>query len=351
MIRPGSSLTNKANAVKAADHVGAAKKVAIPSLDDLLGKCDFSGAIALLLFEQKTGKARESNEFWLAYCYFHSGHFEEALAIYRSARDQLQSDGHQSISSASLGLFSACCYFSLFDFEECQSELNAIQKAALPESEKQLAQRLSMHLSHHRKDGTLSPLIPTIENRLALACIKFGNGEYESAKALYEEIARETPTNTDALLVFIALCNRNLGKISEAISGVKKYAESHPESIAARNFLGCCGEGFDSIPAGVFAAHEILRHNKLCCSSPDSLQSTVFSALASAHPEAACNLALFHVKHGNFSASLNALPSKTLPTGSAVWLASQRLKAIALASKDPAKSAAWLELIGSYSPD
>ena len=123
------------------------------SVSGLIEKRDFLGAITLIDFERqlqsnktKTGRSSstrsdpvedkldtEQSEA-LAFCHFHLGNYEKAMAIY--------SDLYENVSSDPIyHLFTACCLFHLGRFEKCikflgQSPRNRLQN------------RLSLHLAY-----------------------------------------------------------------------------------------------------------------------------------------------------------------------------------------------------------
>ena len=59
----------------------------VPSLQDFLGKRDFTGALALLEFKRRNGGDDEETEdevqtlMWIGYCAFHLGKYERAQEV------------------------------------------------------------------------------------------------------------------------------------------------------------------------------------------------------------------------------------------------------------------------------
>ena len=56
-------------------------KDVLPTLEDLLERRDYTGAITLLKFRQNTKKADTDSALWLAYAAFHNGDYQTARKV------------------------------------------------------------------------------------------------------------------------------------------------------------------------------------------------------------------------------------------------------------------------------
>jgi intraflagellar transport protein 56 len=174
---------------------------AVPTLDVLIDQRDFSGAITLLQVQSNGAMQRQKKAEWLAYCYFHSGQFTKALAVYEGLVTDPEADPLCSVYAAS-------CHFYLGQFKKADDLAKLHPKSSL-------ANRILMHCAHAQGDEdrlvechtALSKTL--LEDQLSQAAIHFRRSHFQEATDIYKRVLLE---HKDYLVlnVFIALCYSRL---------------------------------------------------------------------------------------------------------------------------------------------
>lgn len=79
-VRASPALSGPAAAAAVA---GMREAPVLPTLEELIQKQDFTGAVTLLQFQQQAGEGGPLAAHWLAYACFHLGDYKRALDTYR----------------------------------------------------------------------------------------------------------------------------------------------------------------------------------------------------------------------------------------------------------------------------
>ncbi|KAF4687691.1 Intraflagellar transport protein 56, partial [Perkinsus olseni] len=120
-------------------------------------KRDYTGAIALLEFEEAVGDRRPALPLWLALCYFHNGRYDKAIEVYDAV---LVDGGEPHLSTAAsdkeeeaVALWKACCLYGACAYEQCYQLADSIGDYGRDDQAlSQLRIRLLLHAAHKLND-------------------------------------------------------------------------------------------------------------------------------------------------------------------------------------------------------
>ena len=156
--------------------------VELPTLEKLISKRDFLGAITLLQVTKTAANDPLSHE-WLAYCYFHAGQYARALQVYETLSAAPEPNPLHKVYAA------ACQYYT--------GNYNEAQKLAAEAQQCPLATRIRMHCAHALGDeeqlvelhGNVSKT--DLEDQLSLAAVHFRRSHFQEATDIYKRILLE----------------------------------------------------------------------------------------------------------------------------------------------------------------
>jgi intraflagellar transport protein 56 len=306
MIRPGTAVgkENKKTVRDAGPGVGVSvgKKAEVkrPELEQFLENCDYQGAITLLNFEKKARLDRAKLNFWLAYCYWHSGEFRKALEVYEEMTKQAG-------CPKEVYTYKACCHFALSEHEAAEREANNA-----PESN--LKSRVLFHIAHklNNEEKMLemhSNCSDSVEDQLCLAAIQYLRSHYQEATEIYKKLLADNREHW-ALNVYIALCYYRMDYYDVALEILNVYLTTHPHSIVAVNLRACShyqlynGKAAEtelkplqqaSSSGHLFQEHDLLRHNLVVFRNGENALQ-VLPPLLEIIPEARMNMVIYYLR-------------------------------------------------------
>ncbi|KAF4699714.1 Intraflagellar transport protein 56 [Perkinsus olseni] len=351
MIRPGSGVNRRRPSAAAATTTTGSSSTAAaprvtpskgrrphsvkPGLIDFLYKRDYTGAIALLEFEEAVGDRRPALPLWLALCYFHNGQYDKAIEVYDAV---LVDGGEPHLSTAArhkeeetVALWKACCLYGACEYEQCYQLADSIGDYARDDQAlSQLRTRLLLHAAHKLNDeaammkshqrltkgdsSASSPSTQHQQQQLTLAAIQYLRNHYQQATDIYKKLIVDNP-DYKALNVYLALCYYKMDFYDVAAEMLQPYLAAHPTSVIANNLKACChyqlynGKAAEDVwkPLAehsaqhgprVYDHHDILRHNKVVFRNGDGALQ-VLPQLLDIIPEARLNLIIYHLRAPN----------------------------------------------------
>ena len=176
-------MLSRMKAAVAANSMTREKQAPIPSLDELVSKRDYLGAVALLEFDLSNVKSEiPKAKEWLGFCAFHLGDYKKALKNYQDLTAQEGCDPRHFTHLA-------CCLFFLGRYAEAE-------KAANGGPADQLQVRLLFHISHkHNDENKLmtyhQKLKDGVEDQLSLASIHYLRSHFQEATDIYKRLLLE----------------------------------------------------------------------------------------------------------------------------------------------------------------
>ena len=260
---------------------------------------DFTGALATLEFQRKTGEVADEPMVlqWIGYCAFHLGQFQRAFDAYQ----ELLSGPHAATAKpAVVHLYQASCLFYLQMYKPCEdaaeaygqaeerelaeaiavattddavherrqrdrssggsllgkvrgssdAELRAAvtkeltdQHKAQKAAEYAMRNRLLLHLAHRVDDQEKlmvrhQDLKDTQEDQLSLAAIHYLRSHFQEATDIYKRLLLENRDDL-ALNVFVAMCYYKLDYYDVSLEILAVYLQAHPDSAVAVNLKAC----------------------------------------------------------------------------------------------------------------
>lgn len=196
---------------------------------DFVERRDYTGALAVLEFEQSHGKGGESTKPWIAYCAFHLGDHQKALDIYKELleRDDVDPTYHS---------YCACCYFYMGMYQEARDALQ-------PAPDDGLRRRLEFHLAHKFKEEEslvqfAEVLSGGVEDQLSHAAINYLRNHFQEATDIYKRLLLENREYL-ALNVYVAMCYYRLDYYDVSLEILAVYLQHYPDSVTAINLKAC----------------------------------------------------------------------------------------------------------------
>lgn len=303
MIRPGSSVSKgvKNNLAGLTNKLNQ-KKTELPKWQQFVKERDWVGAVAFLELERGLGS--QDIKLWLAYCYFHSGEYRKAIAIYDELMKRPDYDKN-------FHTYKGCCYYALTNYDEAKKE-------ALRASESPLQIRLLYHISQKKNDENAvmayhMKLTDSLADQLCLAAIHFLRGFYEDSLNIYKAISlEEREQGSAAANVYSAVCSYKQDSYETAIDQLSGYMKDHPDSVFVTNLKACCSyqqysgkfaeddlKKLEKLYDGgsLYEDYDLLRHN-LCVFRNGENALQVFPPLIDLFPEARLNLVIYYLRSG-----------------------------------------------------
>lgn len=287
---------------------------ALPKLDDLLQKRDFTGALTLVEFQQSPEKASEQTLEWIGYISFHLGNYVKAYKIYKD----LMAKKPDSVYAVYFG----CVCFFLGHYEESRKAFENVKLN--DDQQKRLKNRLLFHLAHKEGDEQKlmsyhSQLQDVQEDQLSLAAIHYLRSHYQEAIDIYKRILLDNREFT-ALNVYIALCYYKLDYYDVSQEVLAVYLSNYPNSATAINLHACnfyrlyngkAAEAeltkFESEASRSFTyAKEIMKHNMVVFQNGEGALQ-VLPPLVDVIVEARLNLVIYHLKQDNIQEAYNLI--------------------------------------------
>lgn len=284
------------------------EKQKVPQLEDFLSKYDYTGAIALLDFNRRSGKTDEETDMWIAYCHFHLADYKKAMEEYEKL---LKKQGHHP----DIGTYLGCCYFFLGMYKEADEVASRAPKSSLQN-------RLLFHLSHKFNDekrlmGYHQCLKDVLEDQLTLASIHYLRNHYQEAIDIYKQILLDNREYL-ALNVYVALCYYKLDYYDVSQEVLAVYLQHHPDSVTAINLKACNhfklynGKAAEAelkslqdaaSPAFTYAT-DLIRHNLVVFRGGEGALQ-VLPPLVDVLPEARLNLVIYYLKQDDVNEAFN----------------------------------------------
>uniref|UniRef100_A0ABD2W9D5 Intraflagellar transport protein 56 n=1 Tax=Trichogramma kaykai TaxID=54128 RepID=A0ABD2W9D5_9HYME len=274
----------------------------IPSLEELLMRRDYMGALTLLEFGDVAAfGGSDSVAQWQAYCAFHLGDYKRAAELY------------ERLASPRRPVQLACCLFYLGMYPEAQRCLDEAEPTA--DGVEQLKNRLRLHLAHKLGERAQAKELEerlladqSVEDRLCLAAVHYLQAHYQDAIDIYKKVLLE---NRDflALNVYVALCYYKLDYFDVAQEVLQVYLQKHPDSATAVNLKACnhfrlfkstadmveMKQLVDKVSTSSRFGNDLIRHNIVVFRNGDGALQYLPN-LVDVIPEARLNLVVYYLR-------------------------------------------------------
>ncbi|GIL82519.1 hypothetical protein Vretimale_11945 [Volvox reticuliferus] len=275
------------------------EKPKVPELEEFLTKRDYLGAIALLSFRRHANRHDIKNLEWLAYCYFHYGEHDKALAIYK---ELLTHDDPDPMCY----VYSAACHYYMGMYKEAEEIASQGPKCAL-------RTRILFHSAQRQgNDDKLmahhGQLTDSIEDQLTLASIHYQRSHFQEATDIYKRLLLEHRDYL-ALNVYVALCYCKLDYYDVSLEILGVYLNAFQDSAIAVNLKACNhfrmynGKAAEAelktlaeLSGGQHLDHDLIRHNLVVFRGGENALQ-VLPPLGDIPPEARLNLVIHHLRH------------------------------------------------------
>eukprot|EP00611_Tribonema_gayanum_P023752 TRINITY_DN5070_c0_g1_i4.p1 TRINITY_DN5070_c0_g1~~TRINITY_DN5070_c0_g1_i4.p1 ORF type:complete len:323 (+),score=155.40 TRINITY_DN5070_c0_g1_i4:398-1366(+) len=182
MINAPTGSKAKARAKAAATAGTAPGKPKVPELGEYVDKRDYTGALALLEFNRRSGDDDNLEDMllWIGYCAFHVGRYQRALEAY----EEVVAIG---AGGGDVHLYVACCHYYLQSYDQAEEAASRGPKGPL-------RTRLLLHIAHKQNDERklmqqhqeLSE--KSSEDQLSLAAIHYLRSHFQEATAAEESL-------------------------------------------------------------------------------------------------------------------------------------------------------------------
>ncbi|KDO22071.1 hypothetical protein SPRG_12058 [Saprolegnia parasitica CBS 223.65] len=202
-----------------------------PSVEECVGKRDFTGGATILEFNVKSDDTKPEDKrmhlLWLAYCYFHLGQYQRALDTYEEVRDPPDE----------VPLYRACCMYYLQMYKE------AMKEATKGPSSNPLQNRILFHCAHKLGDEDKllvyhQQLSQSKEDQLSLAAIHYLRNHFQEVCDIYKRLLLENRDDI-ALNVYVAMCYYKLDYYDVSLEIMQAYLQAFPDSVVAINVKAC----------------------------------------------------------------------------------------------------------------
>ncbi|GLC35116.1 Intraflagellar transport protein 56 [Pleodorina starrii] len=275
------------------------EKPKVPELEEFLTKRDYLGAIALLSFRRHANRNDVKNLEWLAYCYFHYGEHDKALAIYKELLTHDDPDPMYYV-------YSAACHYYMGMYKEAEEIAQQGPKCALQT-------RILFHSAQRQgNDDKLmayhGQLTDSIEDQLTLASIHYQRSHFQEATDIYKRLLLEHRDYL-ALNVYVALCYCKLDYYDVSLEILGVYLNAFQDSAIAVNLKACNhfrmynGKAAEAelktlaeLSGGQHLDHDLIRHNLVVFRGGENALQ-VLPPLGDIPPEARLNLVIHHLRH------------------------------------------------------
>lgn len=286
-----------------APKVGNAKNdeaAKVTKLEEYIKARDYTGALALLEFNRKTGEEDEEKTLmWIGYSAFHLGQYQRGYDAYQEVVNTSASPPHE------VYLYQSACLYYMQMYPQAEEKANEyvqvsknalkdkIQRATTDEAvqekskelkrermksqeqyqkmadkpptdeevrqqitkeieaehstqkapEQSLKNRLLFHLAHKIDDQDKlmlrhQELTDTQEDQLSLAAIHYLRSHFQEATDIYKRLLLENRDDL-ALNVYVAMCYYKLDYYDVSLEILAVYLQAHPDSAIAVNLKAC----------------------------------------------------------------------------------------------------------------
>ncbi|KAG5186895.1 hypothetical protein JKP88DRAFT_269588 [Tribonema minus] len=232
MINAPTGSKAKARAKAAATAGTAPGKPKVPELSEYVDKRDYTGALALLEFNRRSGDDDNLEDMllWIGYCAFHVGRYQRALEAY----EEVVAIG---AGGGDVHLYVACCHYYLQSYDQAEEAASRGPKGPL-------RTRLLLHIAHKQNDERklmqqhqeLSE--KSSEDQLSLAAIHYLRSHFQEATDIYKKLLLENRDNI-ALNVYVAMCYYKLDYYDVSMEILAVYLQAQPSSAVAINLKAC----------------------------------------------------------------------------------------------------------------
>jgi intraflagellar transport protein 56 len=281
----------------------------IPDVEEYLGKRDYNGAIAVLQFKRHSNRNDAKNLEMLAYCYFHYGEHDKALAIYKELLAFEDPDPMYYV-------YSAACLYYMGLYKDAEVECVKGPKCAL-----QI--RVLFHCAHKQGDEPKlmqyhQQLTESIEDQLSLASIHFQRSHFQEGTDIYKRLLLENREYL-ALNVYVALCYCKLDYYDVSLEILQVYLNAFPDSALAVNLKACNtfrmynGKAAENelknladLSGGSHLENDLIRHNLVVFRGGENALQ-VLPHLGDVPPEARLNLVIHYLRHNEVGEAFNMI--------------------------------------------
>mmetsp|Transcript_34371 Transcript_34371/g.108302 ORF Transcript_34371/g.108302 Transcript_34371/m.108302 type:complete len:573 (-) Transcript_34371:683-2401(-) len=276
---------------------------AMSTLEDYVKDRDFTGGLALVDFNIKSGTGeKKDNLMWAGYCAFHLNDFHRAFNCYQELITAHPGEFPQEVY-----LFEACCLYYMQMYERAEEE-------ALKGPDGHLRNRILFHIAHKVNDEDklmrYHQKISSDDNRdqLSLAAIHYLRSHFQEATDIYKGLLLENREDL-ALNVYVAMCYYKLDYYDVSLEILAVYLQAFPDSAFAINLKACNHYKLYNGKAAYqvlkvlvdqghnLAAHDLITHNTVVFNE-GNLALQKLPGLVDSIPQARLNLVIYHLKRG-----------------------------------------------------
>jgi len=271
-----------------------------PEREEYVKSRDYTGAIALLEFNQHAEDFSVETSMWLGYCAAHLGDYKKALEAF----EEIEKRGG---AGKEIHLYMAICMFFLQMYAEAEAE-------ALEGPSCGLQNRLLFHISHKTNEEKKlmkyhQKLTESKEDQLSLAAIHYLRNHYQEATDIYKQLLLQHRDDL-ALNVYVAMCYYKLDYYDVSLEILAVYLQSHPDSAIAINLKACnhfrlyngkaAEAELKALQEQGHALHDndLIRHNLVVFRNGENALK-VLPGLIDFLPEARLNLVIYHLKNND----------------------------------------------------
>mmetsp|Transcript_15217 Transcript_15217/g.20091 ORF Transcript_15217/g.20091 Transcript_15217/m.20091 type:complete len:563 (+) Transcript_15217:223-1911(+) len=305
MMMSRSNNTGKQKLKAASQLFGLKKKKnenKVPTVEEHIKNRDYTGALAVLEFEKKSGETKDEGDTlkWIAYCAFHLGNYQKALESYQELIQLVEKPDPE------IYLFMGCCYYYMQMYEQAETEANK-------GPDNTLKNRLLFHVSHKlNKENALmlyhQKLTDSNEDQLSLAAIHYLRSHFQEATDIYKRLLLENRDDL-ALNVYVAMCYYKLDYYDVSLEILAVYIQAHPDSAVAINLKACNhfrlynGKAAEAELKALsdqghnLQSNDLIRHNMVVFSAGEGALQAL-PPLVDFIPEARLNLVIYYLRHG-----------------------------------------------------
>lgn len=269
-----------------------------PQREEYVKSRDYTGAIALLEFNQHSDDFDAENCMWLGYCAAHLGDYKKALEAFQDLQ-RFGSTGKE------VHLYIAICMYYLQMYDEAEED-------ALKGPDSALKNRLLFHIAHKQNDENKlmiyhQKLADTKEDQLSLAAIHYLRNHYQEATDIYKQLLLQHRDDL-ALNVYVAMCYYKLDYYDVSLEILAVYLQAHPDSVIAINLKACNhfrlynGKAAEaelkalSEQGHTMHDNDLIRHNLVVFRNGENALK-VLPGLVDFLPEARLNLVIYHLRN------------------------------------------------------
>ncbi len=172
----------------------------LPNFDEFIAERNYTGALALLEFDDAVTTNYTQKDLWKAYCYFRMGQYENAQELYFNI---VSNDSNVYDDDENVVINLAISYYHMCLFSEAEKVLEDTEESPLKN-------RLLYHLFNKQsnKEATVEKyqlLGQSKEDQLSIASMHFIQRRFQDAIEIYKRLLMVDKDDV-ALNLFIAMC-------------------------------------------------------------------------------------------------------------------------------------------------